>query len=292
MSVTNFSDVSAQVRSSWSDMFVDELQESDMLVNLLNRDYEGEIGPGGNEVKVTQWLDANGEIATIGVDDDSFNPEKLSETQIAIKADKIFSASFEFTSMAKLQSQLEAADSPIRNALLNGVKKQMNTYLYQQFLCTNSANSVTDFNASQVSALRKYAGQKKWKKDGSWYLMADPSYHADLLNAATLTSADNVSDQPTVGGEIGTRRFGFNIFEDNSDGLLEVIQTLGGTDVEDVALAFHKDAMHFVMQSSAEFSIADLTSNKQRGFVIKVDVIGGAKAGHDHANLHKAVFNT
>lgn len=292
MSVTNINDLTDQVRVNWSDMFVDELQESNLLVNLLNRDYDGEIGPGGNEVKVTQWLDANGEIATIGVDDDSFNPEKMSEQIISIKADKIFSASFSFTSMAQLQTQLEAADSPIRNALLNGVKKQMNSYLYKLFLCTNNAGTVTDFNASQVSSLRKFAGQKKWKKDGNWYLMADPSYHSDLLNAATLTSSDNVDDRPTIAGEIGTKRFGFNIFEDNSDGLLEVISTLGGTDVEDVALAFHKDALHFVMQSEATFSIADKTANNQRGFVIKVDVIGGAKAGHDHADLHKAVFNT
>lgn len=292
MSVTNLNDMSAQVRQFWSDVFVPELQESDLMINLVNRDYEGEIGPGGNEVKVTQWLDATGEIATIGVDDDTFNPEKLTESQISIKADKIFSASFQFTSMAQLQSQLEAADSPIRASLLAGVRKQMNDYLYGLFSVANSTNSVTDFNASQVSALRKYAGQKKWKKDGNWYLMADPSYHADLLNAATLTSGDHVDDRPTVAGQIGTRRFGFNIFEDNSEGLLGRIGALGGTDTEDIALAFHRDAVHFVMQSEAEFSIADLTANKQRGFVIKVDVIGGGKAGHDHANLHKAVFNT
>lgn len=291
MAVTTINDLSAQVREFWSDMFVQELQESNMLASLVNRDYQGEIGPGGNQVKVTQWLDAAGEIATIGVDDESFNPEKLQETQIAITADKIFSASFQFTSMAQLQTQLEAADSPIRAALLNGVSKQLNSYLYGLFLGTNNTSAVTDFNASQVASLRKYAGQNKWKKDGNWFLMADPSYHADMLAAATLTSSDNVNEQPVVAGQIGTRRYGFNIFEDNSDGLLDVISTVGGAGTEDVALAFHRDAMHLVMQSEAAFSVADLTSNNQRGFVIKVDLIGGAKAGHDHAALHHVVYN-
>ena len=286
--------MSAQVRQNWSDIFVEELREDDLLVNLLNRDYEGEIGPGGNEVKVTQWQDAAGEIATIGVDDDSFNPEKMAESQISINANKIFSASFQFTSMAKLQSQLESADSEIRNALLAGVRKQMNSYLYGLFLGTNNTGSVTDFNAAQISALRVLAGQNKWKKDGNWFLMADSSYYGDILNAATLTSSDHIDDRPTVAGNIGTKRFGFNIFEDNSDGLLDVIgaAAVGGTDTADVALAFHRDAVHFVMQSEAQFSIADLTANKQRGFVIKVDVIGGGAAGHDHAALHHVVFNT
>ena len=293
MAETNINDLSAQVKVAWSDMFVQELKEDDLIVSLVNRDYDGTITPGGNEVKVTQWLDAEGEISTIGVDDDFFSPEKLAETQIAIKADKIFSASFQFTSMAQLQTQLAMADSPIRMALLNGVKKQMNSYIYDLFACTNNAGTVTDFNASQVSSLRKYAGQKKWKKDGQWYLMVDPSYHSDLLSAVTLTSSDNVDDRPTVAGQIGTRRFGFNIFEDNSDGLTALIASkLAGTDSEDIALAFHRDAVHFVMQQEAQFEVASLTANKQRGYVIKVDVVGGGKAGHDHADLHKAVFNT
>jgi hypothetical protein len=291
MSVTNINDLTAQVREYWSDMFVQELQDDDLIINLVNRDYEGEIGPGGNKVKVTQWLDANGEISTIGADDDSFNPEKLSETQIEINANKIFSASFQFTSMAQLQTQLEAADSPVRAALLNGVKKQMNKYIYDLFSGANNTSSVTDFNAAQVSALRVYAGQKKWKKDGDWYLMADPVYHGDLLNAQTLTSGDFQADRPLIGGQMGSRRFGFNIFEDNSDGLLEIIANAGGSGSADCALAFHRDAVHFAMQSQAEFAIADLTANKQRGYVIKVDVIGGGAQGHDHADLHKVIYN-
>jgi len=292
MSVTKITDVSEQVKSFWSDMFVEELQESDLLVNLLSREYEGEIGPGGNEVKVNQWKDAEGEVSTIGVDDDIFNPEKLGESQIIIKADKIFSASFQFTSMAQLQSQLATADSAIRMSLLAGVRKQMNNYLYNQFSLVNNIGSVTDFNASQVSSLRKFAGQNKWKKDGNWFLTSDPSYYADLLNATTLTSADYVADQPTIAGQLGSKRFGFNIFEDNSDGLLGLIGNMSGTDSEDIALAFHKEAVHFVMQQQAEFEVASLTANKQRGYVIKVDLIGGAKPGHDHDVLHKAVFNT
>lgn len=291
MSVTGYNDVANQVRQFWSDMFVDELREDSLIVNLVNRDYEGEIGPGGNEVKVTQWLDAQGETATIGTDDDTFNPEKLASSQISIKADKIFSASFEFTSMAQLQSQLEAADSPIRSALLQGVKEQMNNYIYSLFSAANNTSGVSDFNASQVSALRVYAGQKKWKKDGQWYLLADPTYYGDMLNATTLTSSDHIDDRPTIAGQIGTRRFGYNIFEDNSAGLLQLISKAGGAASADCALAMHRDAVHFVMQSQAEFAIADLTANKQRGYVIKVDVIGGGKAGHDHANLHKVVYN-
>lgn len=292
MSTTTIGDLEAQVKEYWSDIFVPELKESDLLVNLISRDYEGEIKEGGDQVKVTQWQDAKGEIHTVGVDDGTFNPEKMKANQIFIKADKIFSASFEFTSIAQLQSQLTSADSAIRTALLNGVKKQMNNYLYSLVAPASAKGTVTDFNASEISSLRKFAGQKKWSKDGEWYILPDSSYYSDLLNAQTLTSSDNVNDRPTVAGEIGTKRFGFNIFEDNSDGLLTVIDAVGGTDTEDVALAFHKQFLHLALQTEASFEVASLTGNKQRGFVIKVDIVGGAKAGHDFEDLHQVVFNT
>jgi hypothetical protein len=177
--------------------------------------------------------------------------------------------------------------------LKEAIDKQINTYLYSLISGTNYAGTVTDFNASQISALRKYAGQKKWRKDGNWWILADSSYHSDLLSSQTLVSSDYAAgEQPVVAGQIVNKRYGFGILEDNSDGLLDLIGTLSGTDSEDVALAFHRDFMHLVLQTEVMFKLSDLHAMKKRGYLLTAEIVGGAAKGHDHDNLHKIVFNT
>lgn len=288
---TTINDLSDQVKEYWSDMFMQELRSTNMMIDLCNRDYEGEIKEGGNQVKVTQWNAAVGETAVIGTDDETFTPEKATASQVAITADRIFSASFDFTTTAQLQTQLASAESEMRNALLHGVSTQVNNFLYGLFSAAAPASAVTDYNAAELAANRKFAGQKKWNKDGEWYNMVDPSYYIDILNATTMSSTDYVEDRPLVAGQLGTKRYGFNIFEDNSEGLLSLIAKAGGAATEDISLAFHRNAIHFVSQMQPTFEVASLTSSYKRGFVIKVDLIGGGAQGHNHADLHRVTYN-
>lgn len=281
MAVTKVADVSDQVQEFWAPMFMDELRESLMLGALVNRDYEGEIKMEGDTVYVSQINAPSGSLRTVGVDADTFDSEKLSTSRIAIEANKRATASYEFSDLVQIQSQIGAKDSDIRAGLLYAAEKQINDYLYGLVSPSTSApdhviNSVTDFNAAQLVALRKLAGQAKWMRNKPWYCLVDPSYNADLLSAQTLTSSDYVPDAPVVGGQIANQRFGFNILEDNSK-------------VTDTALAFHPDFMHLVMQSQPRFKVSDLHSNKQFGFVISVDMIFGAKLGIDGANKHITV---
>ena len=62
------------------------------------------------------------------------------------------------------------------------------------------------------------------------------------MDETKLTSSDFVADQPVVGGEIVTRRYGFNIIEDNSDGLASLSPTPGNPS----ALFFHPAFCHMV----------------------------------------------
>jgi hypothetical protein len=140
-------------------------------------------------------------------------------------------------------------------------------------------NGVTDFNASQLSACRVLAAQAKWAPNPAWYALLDPQYYGDLLNAQTLTSGDYVSDQPVVGGIIGTRRFGFQIFEDNSRSA-------------DFALLFHPDFLHMVTQQEVQIKISDLHAQKKFGVVMSVDIVFGAKLGIDGNKKHIKVYNT
>lgn len=284
MALTDINQISEQVQKKWAPLFMQELREQLLLGSLVNKDYEGQIGAEGDTVYVSQINAPTGALKTVGTDADTFDSELLSTTRVAIQANKRAVAAFEIADTAKLMSQLDSKDSEIRESLLYAVSKQINDYLYSLVAASTSAPdhniaSVSDFNASQVSAARVLAGQAKWMKNKPWYILADPQYHGDLLNAATLTSADYVNDKPVVGGQMGMQRFGFNIFEDNS------LPT-------DHALVFHPDFMGLVMQYEPRFKVSDLHSTKKFGMLMSVDIVFGASQLIDGDVKHIQYYNS
>lgn len=287
MAQTNIATVTEQIQKFWSALFMDELRAKLLLGSLVNKDYEGEIKKGGDEVTVTQINAPVGENRTIGVNADAFESEQLSLSSVKVKADKRAIGSFEFDDLSSLQSQIDAESnggpgSKIREALVYAVNSQINKYLYSLVAPSTSSpdhllTSITDFNKAQLLANRLLAAAAKWNKAKGWWILADPSYYNDLLGDTTLTSGDYVGDKPVVGGQVAAPRFGFNILEDDA------LST-------DQALVFHPDFLHLVTQTSVQFKISDLHSQKKFGFVISADIIYGAKLGIGGASKH--ILNT
>lgn len=272
MAVTDLPAVVDQIQKYWAPVFTKQLRENLLLGSLVSKQYDGEIKDQGDTVRVSQINAATGQLLTVGTDADSFTTESLSTTKIDIVADKRAVAAYEFQDLVKLQSQLSQDDPEVIASLNFAIAKQINDYLYTLVSPSTSSpdhliNSVTDFNASQLSACRLLAAQAKWRSDPGWYALLDPSYYSDLLNAATLTSSDyGASDAPVISGQVGLKRFGFNIFEDNSRSV-------------DQALLFHPDFMHMVTQSQVQIKISDLHAQKKFGMIMSVDIIFGAKLG-------------
>jgi hypothetical protein len=284
MSVTTLTEVQYQIQKYWSPLFTKQLRESLLLGSLVDKKYDGEIKRQGDTVRVSQVNAPNGELKTVGVDADSFSPQAVSTSYVDIIADKRAVAAYEFQDLVELQSQISRDNPEIMESLKYAMAKQINDYLYSLVNPSTSApdhliNGVTDFNASQLSACRVLASQAKWAPNPAWYALLDPQYYGDLLNAQTLTSGDYVSDQPVVGGIIGTRRFGFQIFEDNSRSA-------------DFALLFHPDFLHMVTQQEVQIKISDLHAQKKFGVVMSVDIVFGAKLGIDGNKKHIKVYNT
>jgi len=292
MSATLISDLSEQINKYWAPKFKEELLESNILANLVSKDYEGNIKNGGDTVYISQMARINGVQKAIGSGHEFFETEKISMSRIALVADQVFSGAYEIDSLAQLQSDLDKNESMLKANILQSMSIKLNAFLYSFVNGASPIAAITDFNAAQLSALRKFAGQNKWGRAKQWYCLTDSSYYSDLMSATTLMSADYVNDKPIVGDSVGMKRYGFNVFEDNSDGLLSVIAKEGGTDTEDVAVAFHPDFLHMAIQQMPEFEIASLTSNKQFGYVLVGKMVGGAVLGHDSASLHQTVFNT
>lgn len=282
--VTTLTEVAAQVQKYWSPIFTKQLRESLLLGSLVNKEYQGEIKRGGDTVRVSQINAPIGELKTVGVDADTFSTQAVSTSYVDITADRRAVAAYEFQDLVELQSQINKENPEIIESLKFAMGQQINNYLYSLVNPSTSApdhliNGVTDFNASQLSACRVLAAQAKWMQNPGWYALLDPQYYGDLLNAQTLTSGDYVNEQPVVGGVIGTKRFGFNIFEDNSRSA-------------DFGLLFHPDFMHMVTQQEVQVKISDLHSNKKFGVVMSVDLIFGAKLGINGNVKHIKVYNS
>ena len=294
MAVTSVSDVSNQVQEFWSDIFVDELMETTLLPSLVNKDYEGELRKKGDTVYVSQIDRPTATRKTVGSGHEYFSTTKLAEQRIAITADQVISAGYEFDDLVDLQSQIGDKDSKIRQGLLEAYAIELNNYLYSLVSPSTSSpdHSVASVGAMDAAALvanRKLAGQAKWRKDGQWFGLCDPSYWADLLSAATMTSSDYVDDKVVVAGQSAMKRFGFNLFEDNSDGLLSLSPLSAG---EECGLFFHTDFMHLAHQLVPTFEVSSTHSNKQFGYIISVRAVVGAKLGIDGDVKHIVNYDT
>lgn len=288
MATTSLAQVTDQIQKYWAPRFTQELRESLLLGGLVSKEYEGEIKTGGDTVRVSQIVAATGELLDVGVNADSFNSEQLSTVKVDIVADKRAVASYKFADLVEIQSQINKADPEVMASLRYAIEKQVNDYLYSLVAPSSSSpdhilNSVATFDASTLKTLRQNAGAAKWPKDGNWWLLLDPKYYADMLAVTSLTSSDFVAgDQPVVGGDIATKRFGFKILEDNSR----------GASTPGYGLAFHPSFLNFVMQTQVQVKISDLHALGQFGYIMSVDMVCGAKLAYDGALRHQKVITT
>jgi hypothetical protein len=285
MSTTQLADVQGQVQEWWSPLFTKQLRGSLMLGGLVDKKYQGSIQKMGNKVTVSQVNAPTGQLLTVGVDADTFSSSLMDTTEVEITANKRAVASYTFADLVSIQSLITQENPEVMESLKYAMAEQINNYLYSLVSPSLSApdhsvSGVTDFNASQLAACRLLAATAKWPKDGQWYALLSPSYYSDLMNATTLASSDyGAADAPTISGNIGLKRFGFNIFEDDSRGV-------------DTAVLFHPSFMHMVSQTEVQIKISDLHPLGQFGYKMSVDMIFGASLGIAGNVKHIKVYNT
>jgi len=271
--ITGLPEVTSQIQKFWSPMFMDELRQNNMLVNIVDKSYQADAPVMGDRVRISQINAPTGEIRTVGTDADVYDTEALSLSYVDIDINKRISAALEITELSELQSQLGGQQSSIRESLMHAVSTKLNTYLYSLLVPSTSAPdhalTSTDFAASEVSIARKTAAAAKWPTNEPWFLLVDPSYYSDILDDTTLSSSEyGATDAPMVGGQVALKRFGFNVLEDNS------LST-------DIGYALYKDALHLIMQKMPTFKVSDLHSQGKFGYVVSVDMVLGAKLGID-----------
>lgn len=281
MTDTNIAAAQTAIQTFWPTQFQDELRQTNLLYNLVNREYSGSLQAHGDTVKVNQINAPTGQRLTIsGATGRTFTPEALSLTSVSITADQRLVASYDIEDLVWIQSLIDpegASSVAIRKALVQAVSNQLNTYLYTLVAPTVTIPSVTTMTAATVATAREDAALAKWGYDKPWYSLLAPQYYSDLLTDTTMTNSDYTgTDLPVINGQIAKQRYGFNIYEDNT-------QSAGATSG---GLFFHPDFLYLVTQLEPRFKISDKHAQHEFAAVLSVDMLIGAKLGIQGAARH------
>lgn len=288
MANTDLDDVTSAIQTFWSPLFQDELRQTNLLYNLVNREYTGDLRVMGDTVKVNQINAPTGQRLTIdgaGVGR-TFTPEAMTLSTVSITANQRLVASYDIHDLVMIQSMIDPMSTTsvqARAAMVQAISNQLNTYLYTLVApaAGNTIASTTTMTAATVAAARERAAIKKWSYDKPWFGLLAPQYYSDLLVDTTLTSADfgANNDLPVINGQFGLKRFGFALYEDNT-------QTAGAAAG---GLFFHPDFIYMVSQYEPRFKISDKHSQHEFAYVMSVDWVIGAILGIDGDDKHVKV---
>ncbi len=282
---TGIAEVEEQIQKYWGPLSASQLTQTNPLLGVVNRNYEGVLRAKGDTAYVSVLRPFTGRTQTVGTDADTFVADKVSMVRTAIKADKVFYHAVELESLAELQSQLDSNDAGLRSLMTQAVNDQINKYLYSFVKPSIVDGSTGDSGVSTMSkdvfkGARVFAGAQKWPKDGNWFSLLDPSFYADINVDSVLANTDYVPNPVIEGGNEFRKILDFKAAEDNS------LPTAQG-------LFFHREWLYFVMQLQPVFKISDLHSSYKRGILLSVDVVGGAaKNAYAGDLLHYPVYNS
>ena len=277
MASTNLTDVQYQVQKFWSPLATQQLRESLLLGSLVNKEYQGDLKKMGDTVRVYSVNAPTATTKTVGTSgSNEFTASAISTSYVDVKADKHVTAAFEFADEVELMSMIESGNPEVMQSLVFSVEKAVNSALYAAMVPSAAAPDhqlglVTDLNNTQLLSIRKLAAQAKWDTMKGWYGLIDPSYYSDVLAAQTLVSSDfGAADAPVISGKLGLRRYGFQIFEDNSL-------------AEDTGYFFHPDALLMVMAKEMSIKVSDLHPVGKHGVMLSCDLIFGVALGIEGA---------
>ncbi len=279
MSATKLADLNEQIQKFWSPQFMAQLRAKQLIAGLVNKDYEGEIKKRGDTVYVSQLKVPVGEERQVGVNADVFETEKLVTERIPIVAQYRATVSHEFEDLTEIQTIVDRENPELLTNMMYAVMNKIQNRIYSTVAPSSSAPDhelagTTTMDAATLISIRTLAAEAHWLKNKPWYGLLSPQYWAHLLAAQTLTSSDYVSGAQAVeSGDIANKRFGFNLFEDDSR-------------TGKYGLFFHPDFLHLVMQTEPRFKVSDLHGNKQFAYVMSVDIVYGVNLGLEGAVKH------
>lgn len=209
MSVSNF------IPELWSKRINQKLRKSLVFGSVVNTDYEGEIGSGGDTVKINSIGDVT--IGNYVPNSTSITPEQLNDYQTTLSIDTKKYFAFKVDDVDKAQVNANVMDEAMQSAAwgLKNAADESIAALYTGAANTITTTAIDSTNAfAAVLTLGQYLSQENIPEDGRW-LVIPPWFKTKLLLAKALVTDNGAAADAFTNGKVG-RVGGFDLYESNN----------------------------------------------------------------------------
>ena len=209
MSTHTTNSYSAFIPEIWSQKLNSMLQKECVMLQCVNRNYEGEIKNQGDSVKII--TPAAVSIATVGSGNITYDELEPTATDLIIDQKKFFA--FKINDVAQVQSNADIMEAHLENAK-KAIEEVQDSYLLSQHASVDTANVVG--SDSEPIALDKTTIYSQFVKlalclknsnavsatKRPWVVI-NPTIESYLLQSSEFIGAHNVADETLREGAIG-----------------------------------------------------------------------------------------
>ncbi len=200
---------SAFIPEIWSQKLNNMLEKECVMLQCVNRNWEGEIKNQGDKVKIITPAEVS--ISTLGTDAISYSELEPTSMDLVIDQKKFFA--FKINDVAQVQSNTDIMEAHLKNAK-KAIEEVQDAYLLSQHANADAANivgsdssPVTLDKATIYSQFVKLAlclknsdavsaGVRPW-------VIINPTIESYLLQSTEFIGAHNVADETLREGAIG-----------------------------------------------------------------------------------------
>lgn len=212
MSVANFKP------TIWSAELFQELDKSHVLINLCNKDYEGEIKDYGDQVKINSVGDIT--ISNYAPNVTSITPQQLTAQQTILEINQAKYFAFYLDDVDQAQTKPKLMGEAMRKSAyaLADTADQYVAGFYGSAGVTVTSTAVLATGANALTVLANAAmelDQNNVPAQGRWIIIP-PWFHQRLITAEVIqTDGSIVADGTYRNGLVG-RSYGFNVYMSNN----------------------------------------------------------------------------
>lgn len=246
---------SAFIPEIWSQKLNNMLAKNCVMIQCVNRNYEGEIKNQGDSVKIVTPSAVS--ISTLDTDTLVYNELTPAETDLIIDQKKFFA--FKINDVAQAQANQDIMEAYLQNAK-KAIEEVQDTYLLGQHANVDSGNIVggttavaldkTTIYSNFVALALKLKNSDAVSNNQKPWVVINPTVESYLLQSTEFIGANNVADETLREGAIG-RIAGMDVL---------VSTNLTATDGKYYVLAGTNEAITFASQLSKVESLRDKDS--------------------------------
>lgn len=256
MSENTTNSYAAFIPEIWSKKLSTMLEKKCVMMQCVNKNYEGEISQQGDKVKII--TPAEVAISTLGTSAITYSELEPTSQELVIDQKKFFA--FKINDIAQVQANTSIMEAHLENAR-RAIEQVQDAYLLSQHVNVSAGNTVGTDDAPialDKTTIYKYFvdlamklknsdavgnGQRPW-------VVINPLVESYLLQSSEFIGAHNVADQTLRDGAIG-RIAGMDVL---------VTTNLTDTDGKIYVLAGTNEAITFASQLSKIETLRDKDS--------------------------------